>query len=279
MGNSNNTNNLLLYSGHETADPYISFRGGDALRFIKYDGGLNELMRIQSDGRVGIGTQSPHASAKLEVESSDKGVLIPRMTESEISVIENPAEGLTVYNTDKQRFYFFDGAAKTWRELAISEGIIFPGCGIITDGDGNTYNTVVIGSQCWMAKNLITSKYDDGTDILLVTNEAEWWNLTSPGYCWYNNVTGNTYGALYNWHTVNMGNPCPIGWHVPTFGEWETLDTFLGIYQAGGILKEAGTVHWQSPNTGATNEHGFTALPGGFRFPTAFLDIHLAGKW
>jgi len=154
----------------------------------------------------------------------------------------------------------------------------------ITDGDGNIYNAVQIGTQVWMKENLRTTKYKDGTEIPLVTDNTAWSNLATPGYCWYNNdatTYKNTYGALYNWYTVNTGKLCPTGWHVPTDAEWTTLTTFLGgAGGAGGKLKEAGTTHWLSPNTGATNETGFTALPGGRRsYNGTFDDIGSNGYW
>lgn len=149
------------------------------------------------------------------------------------------------------------------------------------DGDGNTYATVLIGTQVWMASNLKTTKYNNGTPIPYVKNPVES-SLTTGGYCYYNDNIGidygATYGALYNWYAVddnvstkiasNGGlNICPIGWHVPTKEDWTTLITYLGgTAVAGGKLKETGTGHWTAPNTGATNEFGFTALPGGYRF-------------
>jgi uncharacterized protein (TIGR02145 family) len=147
----------------------------------------------------------------------------------------------------------------------------------VTDYDGNSYSTVGVGSQLWMASNLKTTKYNDGIAIPLVTDGPTWAALTTPGYCWYNNDAATykaTYGAMYNWHTVNTGKLCPSGWHVPTDAEWHTLiltldpSAVLGTPEstiAGGKLKETGTTHWGSPNTGATNEIGFTFLPGGNR--------------
>jgi uncharacterized protein (TIGR02145 family) len=138
------------------------------------------------------------------------------------------------------------------------------------DGDNNYYPVVQINTQLWMAANLKTTKFKDGSTVIpLVTDITVWSNLTSPGYCWYNNNEAsykNIYGALYNWYTVNTGNLCPTGWHVPTDAEWTTLITYLGgTSVAGGKLKETSTAHWTSPNAGATNETGFTALPGGNR--------------
>jgi uncharacterized protein (TIGR02145 family) len=139
----------------------------------------------------------------------------------------------------------------------------------LKDIDGNIYKTVKIGSQVWMAENLKTMKYNDGTAIPLVTDDKAWKALTTPVYCWYKNdatANKNKYGALYNWYTVSTNKLCPRGWHVPTDAEWRTLITYLGGESvAGGKLKEKGTVHWESPNTGATNESGFTALPSGER--------------
>ena len=152
----------------------------------------------------------------------------------------------------------------------------------VSDADGNTYKTVVIGAQTWFAENLKTTKFKDGTAIALVTDNTAWKNLTTPAYCWYNNSVSNktTYGALYNWYTVSTANLCPAGWHVPSDSEWKILTDFLkGASTAGIKLKEAGTTHWNSPNTGATNESGFTALPGGYRdgYNGSFLNMGKVG--
>jgi uncharacterized protein (TIGR02145 family) len=139
----------------------------------------------------------------------------------------------------------------------------------VKDIDGNVYKTVTIGKQVWIAENLKTTKFNDSTSIPLVIENTAWSNLKTPGYCWYSNNESSykvTYGALYNWYTVNTRKLCPTGWHVPSNAEWTTLTTFLGGRDiAGGKLKEAGFTHWTLPNTGATNESGFTILPGGTR--------------
>jgi uncharacterized protein (TIGR02145 family) len=144
----------------------------------------------------------------------------------------------------------------------------------LTDIDGNVYHIDTIGTQVWMVENLKTTKYNDGTSIPLVTSSTAWGNLTTPGYCWYNNdatTYKSTYGAIYNWYTVHTGKLAPTGWHIPTDAEWTTLITYLGgDLVAGGKMKSTGTIEagtglWYSPNTGATNESGFTAVPGGSR--------------
>jgi uncharacterized protein (TIGR02145 family) len=179
-----------------------------------------------------------------------------------------------------------DAATKAYVDNALKELGIIPNnyAGLMSDIDGNTYKTVTIGTQIWMAENLRVVRYNNGTTIPLVTDNTAWAGLTTPGYCWYNNdaaTNKTTYGALYNWYTVNTGNLCPTGWHVPTDAEWTTLTTYLnGESVAGGKLKETGTAHWASPNTGATNETGFTALPGGYRnYNGTFNNIGYYGYW
>jgi uncharacterized protein (TIGR02145 family) len=147
-----------------------------------------------------------------------------------------------------------------------------PTLGTVIDIDGNIYHIVTIGTQVWMVENLKTTKMNDGTAIPLVTDGTAWSILTTPGYCWYKNdpATYKTpYGALYNWYAVNTGKLCPTGWHVPTDAEWTRLTTYLGGETvAGGKMKSTGTIGggtglWQNPNTGATNESGFTGVPAG----------------
>ena len=183
----------------------------------------------------------------------------------------------------------------------------------VTDYDGNHYDAVLIGNQIWMAENLKVTHYPDGTAIPNVTDNTAWGNLaddnTADAYCYYNNNAGgeaDTYGALYTWAAA-MGdnavssatNPsgvqgvCPDGWHLPSDAEWKDLEMYLGMSQTDadntgwrgtdecGKLKETGTTHWNSPNTGATNESGFSALPGGFRYyiDGAFYYVGYYGYW
>jgi uncharacterized protein (TIGR02145 family) len=155
----------------------------------------------------------------------------------------------------------------------------------VTDIDGNNYPSVNIGTQTWTQKNLNVSRYRNGDVIPQVTNATQWANLTTGAWCWYNNDSATyaaTYGKLYNWYAVtDPRGLAPQGWHVPSDGEWNRLVKFvdpasdtsviLGDQSsiAGGYLKETGTSHWLAPNTGASNSFGFTALPSGYREPTA----------
>ncbi|MEI7899388.1 MAG: fibrobacter succinogenes major paralogous domain-containing protein [bacterium] len=141
--------------------------------------------------------------------------------------------------------------------------------GTVTDVDSNVYHTVMIGTQTWMADNLRTTRLNDGGAMALVTNNAAWAKLETPGYCWYMNVesvSNRPFGALYNWHAVNTGKLAPAGWHVATEEEWCALISVLGGGDvAGGKLKAAGASQWKEPNVDATDSAGFSALPGGLR--------------
>ncbi len=141
----------------------------------------------------------------------------------------------------------------------------------VIDVDGNIYKTVYIGTQHWMGENLKVSKYNDGTSIPNVTDNAEWSKLTTSAWSYYNNDGANNvkYGKLYNWYAVSITtngnkNLCPTGWHVPSYAEWNVLTDYLGGDSvAGGKMKEVGTTNWIAPNTDATNTSLFTGLPGG----------------
>jgi uncharacterized protein (TIGR02145 family) len=139
--------------------------------------------------------------------------------------------------------------------------------GTVTDIDGNTYRTAKIGNQWWMVENLKVTHYRNGDALPNVTDDITWAGLTTGAYSEYNNNPANvaTYGRLYNWYAVDDSRSiAPEGWHIASDAEWQTLDTFLGgDAAAGGKMKEKGTTHWLSPNTGATDEVGFAGLPAG----------------
>jgi uncharacterized protein (TIGR02145 family) len=145
----------------------------------------------------------------------------------------------------------------------------------ITDVEGNSYKTVFIGTQQWMAENLKISKYSDGTTIPNITDNTQWQNNTTGAWAYYNNDAANNakYGKLYNWYAVSKTtngnkNVCPTGWHVPTDAEWTVLTDYLGgASVAGGKMKEVGRTSWNFPNIDATNTSLFTGLPGGYRDP------------
>jgi uncharacterized protein (TIGR02145 family) len=138
----------------------------------------------------------------------------------------------------------------------------------VTDIDGNTYNTVQIGSQVWMSENLKTSRYRNGGSIPYVVGNSDWQALTTGAWSYYDHDAANNavYGKLYNWYSTQGDTLCPAGWGVPTDAEWTTLTTYLGGESAaGGKMKSIGTDYWNDPNTVATNESGFSVLPGGAR--------------
>ena len=152
------------------------------------------------------------------------------------------------------------------------------GCFTVTDIDDNIYNIVQIGNQIWMADNLKVVHYNNGDEMPTGYSTDQWGLLTTAAYTVYGNDPSNvdTYGNLFNWYAVDdERNICPDGWDVPSDEDWKQLEMYLGMSQVeaddifdrgteeGGKLKEIGTEHWDSPNAGATNESGFSALPGG----------------
>jgi uncharacterized protein (TIGR02145 family) len=176
------------------------------------------------------------------------------------------------------------------------------GNGVI-DIEGNTYNSVIIGTQEWQKENLNVSKYSDGTPIPQITNVTQWANAATGAWCWLYNNSGNgaAYGKLYNWYAVAgiynyeslvnaslRKNLAPDGWHVPTDQEWSTMINHIdqnanggsnSSNVAGGKMKETGTIHWASPNADASNSSGFTGLPGGYRDSNNFSSDTFTGVW
>ncbi|HOU02446.1 MAG TPA: FISUMP domain-containing protein [Bacteroidales bacterium] len=184
----------------------------------------------------------------------------------------------TITYLDWSTTYYVRAYAKNNVGISYSEPQTFKTLPLsVTDADGNTYNSIRIGSQIWMDQNLKTTKYNDGTSIPEVTGNTNWDALTTPAFCWYGNDESTYQTVLYNWYTVNTVKVCPEGWHVPSDADWKNLELFLGVSSTevdkldwrgtieGGKLKETGTVHWQSPNTGATNSFGFNGKPEGLR--------------
>jgi len=246
--------------------------------------------------QVSINTDGsqPDASAMLDVKSTSKGLLPPRMTESEIELIANPANGLMVFNTTNNTVYIFVSDYNEWKELNYGSGTIDPqfSCGnILVDGrDDKSYITIQIGTQCWMAENLNVGTMINGS-------EDQTDNDTIEKYC-YGDETSNcdTYGGLYQWnemmqYTTSEGAQglCPDGWHLPSDNEWKIMEMVLGMSQseADGTWfrgtnegeKMKSTSGWYNNGNG-TNTSGFSALPGGERtYSKQFRDHSSIGHW
>jgi uncharacterized protein (TIGR02145 family) len=175
---------------------------------------------------------SADPSAMLDVKSADKGVLMPRLTQTQIEAIANPADGLMVYNTDDCKFYVYRDCSTNWMEVADGPSTILPPfpCGntLVDSRDGQSYATVQIGTQCWMAENLnIGMLISGGSDQ---TN-----NGIIEKYCYSGTVSYcDSYGGLYQWNemmayqiTPGSQGICPTGWHIPADDEWCTLENFV----------------------------------------------------
>jgi len=147
----------------------------------------------------------------------------------------------------------------------------------VKDIDGNTYKTVKIGSQTWMAENLKTTRLNDNVKIPVVENNDSFIALKTPAFCWYKNDTiyKKIYGGLYNWYSVKTGKLCPAGWHVPTDAEWLKMELAIGLTQEDAIdgVWDRGKEHgaklkvlsaWETPDN-SVKPSGFAALPGGLR--------------
>ncbi|MBE0636947.1 MAG: hypothetical protein IH598_00330 [Bacteroidales bacterium] len=256
---------------------------------------LTAQVAITTDG------SDPDGSAMLDVKSTDKGFLPPRMTQAQIEAIATPANGLIVFNTTDEKLYVFMESENVWKEINYGTGTISPpfACGqnLIDPRDSKSYTTVLIGTQCWMAQNL---------NIGLRINVSVEQSQNTPAeiiekYCYGDNESNcDTYGGLYQWAemvqylngatngiswdpvpTGNVQGICPAGWHLPTDAEWTALTTYVSS-QSGYLCNSntsfiakalAATTIWNSSsntcavgnNLSANNATGFTGLPGGLR--------------
>jgi uncharacterized protein (TIGR02145 family) len=198
-------------------------------------------------------SENPTISDYKTVDGSGSGSFTSQLT------------GLTENTTYYVRAYAVSNVG-----TAYGDQVSFTTLESVTDYDGNIYPIITIGTQTWMAENLHVTHYNNGDPIPKTVIKMVWSNTTSGAYCYFDNdsaLYANPYGAMYNWYAVNDSrNVCPSGWHVPTVADWTTLSISLGGAEfAGGKMKEAGTTHWMAPNTGASNESGFSGLPGGYR--------------
>lgn len=218
-----------------------------------FDGTTADPLSLQPvGGIVGIGTTSPNTTALLDLTSTSKGFLPPRMTAAQRMAIATPAEGLLLFQTDGVKgYYYYINAA--WTSL----------------GEVKSYPGLTVCTQQWMERNLDVTTYRNGDQIPYVTDPVAWAALTTGAWCYYyNDPTYNAkYGKLYNWYAVNDPRGlAPAGWHVPSDAEWNTPESCLGgTSVAGGKMKVYTLNNWVSPNTGATNSSGFSGLPGGGR--------------
>ncbi len=181
-----------------------------------------------------------------------------------IGTFSSAITGLNTNTTYYIRAYATNSAGTSYGNQ-LSLATTFVCGGNITDIDGNVYETVSIGSQCWMKENLKTSKYNDGANIPTGLSIADWISTTNGAYTMYNNnpINDTIYGKLYNWHAVNTGKLAPAGWHVPTNEEWQTLTNYLGVNPGNKMKDTTLWVHYLGITN--TNSSGFTARPAGIR--------------
>lgn len=231
------------------------------------------VLYIKSGGSIGVGTATPSTSAIVEINSSSKGFLLPRMTKSQRDAIQSPQEGLLIFNLTTGCFDYYLGGS--WKSFCGATEPSFQ-CGMkITDSrDGKIYNTVQIGTQCWMAENLNIGTRVNGSENQLNNDIFE-------KYCYDDDETNcDEFGGMYQWneamqYTTQEGSQgiCPIGWHVPADQDWCVLTTFIdetvncgatGFSGTDAGLKMKATTSWISNGNG-TNLSGFTALAGGYR--------------
>lgn len=190
-------------------------------------------------------------------------ILLYTCAKDEIKNSDNPSNDRTTANFNPDKLY-----------------------GTVIDIDGNIYNTIIIGTQEWMAENLRTTHYQNGENIPEIMEIDAWRDLSIGALCNYQNTHNldsiATYGRLYNWYAVNDNRKlAPRGWHIPSMDEWSILFDYLGGDSVAGCkLKESGVAHWIQNNYESINETGFTALPGGHRtYERDFIRMGYNGSW
>ena len=253
---------------------------------------FSQGVAINTDG------SAPDNSAILDVCSTMQGFLPPRLTRLQILFIDNPADGLMVYNTTDSKLYIYRSVDGAWKEVDLGTQSLTPfvcGNNWYDPRDGKTYATVLINDRCWFAGNL-------NVGVRVNASAGQGNNQIIEKVC-YNDVESNctTLGGLYNWdeamnYVTTPGNQgiCPDGWYIPTDADWYNMENYLDntindntIFgyrgtDCGGKLKETGTAYWNSPNVGATNSSGFSARGGGREIYIpygghVFMDYHVYG--
>ncbi|WP_161971673.1 fibrobacter succinogenes major paralogous domain-containing protein [Flavobacterium silvisoli] len=233
---------------------------------------------------------NPDPTILINIGMSSNGIGLGAFTSNAVNLSPNTTYYVKAYATNSQGTAYGNEFSFTTSPLLYTVG------NGVNDIDGNHYNSVILSGKEWTTSNLNVTQYTDGTPIPQVQNASDWANLTTGAWCYYAFQTSNgvVYAKLYNWYavagiwnTASKTDPAqrkklaPTGWHVPTNSDWNSVTTYLGGAQtAGGLLKETGPLHWQSPNTGAVNSSGFTALPGGNVLPNGtFGNLGTIGYW
>ncbi len=294
----NNTSDNTKNNSSTTSDSTKNITNDDSLfNYICYD--------VKIEGTLTKGDLANNVSATFNyVYLGDKTQVYPSNTFHSTGVtgltatlqagkIESFVDGILVYSItgtplsagDANFEINFKGKTCSFSIIVNDSGKQGPN---IIDIEGYKYKTVIIGTQHWMAENLKVSKYNDGTEIPFLSDTCKsLCQVTSPGWKYFGNISNNeTYGKLYNWYAVSTTkngskNVCPLGWHIPTDDEWEILSNYLGGSNvAGGKMKEVGYLHWNTPNTNATNTSLFNGLPGGCSNLFGFCSlINQSGWW
>jgi uncharacterized protein (TIGR02145 family) len=293
-----NNNGVVWFGGREDASTYISVTASLLVKQINMgitaNGGWYNAVGIKSGNQWSISVTETNSYRHIDnIAKIYKGITkhLPgyRTIQAGTGTIPFGTNTLTLGKASNSNDYYMNGRLMNLsiynRALSLAE----------INQNYDSFNKriievltncvdVTIGSQIWTSCNLNVSTYRNGDVIPQVTDPTQWTNLTTGAWCYYNNdpLTEPIYGKLYNWYAVNDPRGiAPTGYHVPSDTEWTTLTDYLGgDALAGGKLKEVGTTHWLAPNTGATNESGFTALPGGSRNTNGdYFDISNFGYW
>lgn len=268
--------------GYEIAKDSITAKFQSSFNFLVY---LDSLRTGSIKIKNGISTLSAQTGTiDIEVKSNASW----KITSEATWFYYSPTEGkgndiLSLSYAENNTNAVRDGRIKMYVDDDLVSYINLKQSAVLTDYEGNKYNTIVIGKQVWMKENLKSSKYADGAIIPHITENIEWQNLDNDNsaearaMCFYNNTQNESYGALYTYAAAINGTPyvesksvqgvCPDGWHLPNNDEWQELIDYVGGEEmAGSKLKNAnGISFWKAGNEYATNEYGFNAMPAGYR--------------